>query len=94
MARPRRYFHISFEYSLSDFLIKITMKGIAIIRVKSDEAYILASAFIPSSKMIRTAENGTITACAPHSELLRISPTYREIYESQNKTSMKGGNAV
>ena len=44
--------------------------------------------------LVKMAENGTITACAPHDELLRISPTSREIYESQNKTSMKGGSAV
>ena len=46
------------------------------------------------ARRIAVLENGTITACAPHDELLRISPTYREIYESQNKTSMKGGSAV
>ena len=32
---------------------------------------------------IAVIENGTVTACAPHDELMRISPAYREIYASQ-----------
>jgi ATP-binding cassette subfamily B protein len=35
--------------------------------------------------------DGTILHCAPHEELLRISPTYRDIVSSQNK---QGGEAV
>ena len=40
---------------------------------------------------IAVLENGHITACAPHEELLEISPTYREIYRSQMKGTEKGG---
>lgn len=36
---------------------------------------------------IAVFENGTLAACAPHEELLRISPLYQEIYASQ----LKGG---
>ena len=32
---------------------------------------------------IAVIEHGTVTACAPHDELMRISPAYREIYASQ-----------
>ena len=35
--------------------------------------------------------DGSILHCAPHEELLRISPTYRDIVSSQNK---QGGEAV
>ena len=42
---------------------------------------------------IAVLENGCITACAPHEELLRISETYREIYRSQMKESA-GGETV
>ena len=41
---------------------------------------------------IAVLENGRITACAPHDELLRTSETYREIYRSQMKTTEEGGN--
>ena len=34
---------------------------------------------------IAVIENGTIRDCAPHEELMRISETYRDIYESQMK---------
>ena len=49
-------------------------------------------ASVQNADRIAVLENGTITACAPHDELLRISPTYREIYASQIKTSgVQGG---
>ena len=51
-------------------------------------------ASVQNADRIAVLENGTITACAPHDELLRISPTYREIYESQSKATEKGGSAV
>lgn len=51
-------------------------------------------ASVQNADRIAVLENGTITACAPHEELLRISPTYREIYASQNKATEKGGSAV
>ncbi|MBQ9805991.1 MAG: ABC transporter ATP-binding protein [Clostridia bacterium] len=51
-------------------------------------------ASVQNADRIAVLENGTITACAPHDELLRISPTYREIYESQNRATEKGGSAV
>jgi ATP-binding cassette subfamily B protein len=35
--------------------------------------------------------DGSILHCAPHEELMRISPTYRDIVSSQNK---QGGEAV
>ncbi len=40
---------------------------------------------------IAVLENGRITACAPHEELLRTSETYREIYRSQMKDAGEGG---
>ncbi len=43
---------------------------------------------------IAVLENGRITACAPHDELMQISETYREIYHSQMKDTEKGGAAV
>jgi len=51
-------------------------------------------ASVQHADRIAVLENGTITACAPHDKLMEISATYREIYESQNKTSEKGGSAV
>ena len=39
---------------------------------------------------IAVIENGTIKDCAPHDELMRISETYRDIYNSQMKN---GGEA-
>jgi ABC-type multidrug transport system fused ATPase/permease subunit len=50
-------------------------------------------ASVKNADRIAVLENGTITACAPHEELLRISPTYREIYESQIRGTEKGGDA-
>ena len=40
---------------------------------------------------IAVIENGTVKDCASHDELMRISETYRDIYESQMKN---GGAAV
>ena len=47
-------------------------------------------ASVKNADRIAVIENGTIKDCAPHEELLRISATYRDIYESQ----MKNGGAV
>ena len=44
-------------------------------------------ASVKSADRIAVIENdGTCSFCAPHDELLRISETYREIYDSQIKT--------
>ncbi|MBE6602685.1 MAG: ABC transporter ATP-binding protein [Ruminococcaceae bacterium] len=50
-------------------------------------------ASVQSADRIAVLENGTITACAPHDELLKSSPTYREIYRSQMAATEKGGDA-
>ena len=47
-------------------------------------------ASVKNADRIAVIEDGTIKDCAPHEELLRISATYRDIYESQ----MKNGGAV
>lgn len=44
-------------------------------------------ASVMTADRIAIIENGKITACAPHSQLLEISETYRDIYDSQ----LKGG---
>lgn len=49
-------------------------------------------ASVRSADRIAVLENGTVTACAPHDELLKISPAYREIYRSQMAASEKGGD--
>lgn len=41
-------------------------------------------ASVREADRIAVLEGGRITHCAPHDELLRISETYREIYESQS----------
>ena len=43
-------------------------------------------ASVKNADRIAVIENGTITACAPHDELLRTSETYRDIYSSQVKS--------
>lgn len=47
-------------------------------------------ASVKNADRIAVIEDGTIKDCAPHDELMRISETYRDIYESQ----MKNGGAV
>ena len=47
-------------------------------------------ASVKNADRIAVIEDGTIKDCAPHDELMRISATYRDIYESQ----MKNGGAV
>ena len=44
-------------------------------------------ASVRNADRIAVIENGTVTHCAPHEELLRVSETYREIYNSQMKSS-------
>jgi ATP-binding cassette subfamily B protein len=48
-------------------------------------------ASVKNADRIAVLENGTITECAPHEELMRISETYREIYESQMKQNATEG---
>ncbi len=50
-------------------------------------------ASVRDADRIAVLENGTITACAPHDELMRISETYREIYQSQSRQTVEGGAA-
>ena len=40
---------------------------------------------------IAVLENGTVTDCGSHDELMRTSETYRDIYASQMKETTKGG---
>ena len=47
-------------------------------------------ASVKNADRIAVIEDGTIKDCASHDELMRISATYRDIYESQ----MKNGGAV
>lgn len=47
-------------------------------------------ASIKSCDRIAVIENGTITAFAPHDELMRTSATYRDIYASQMKITEGG----
>ena len=47
-------------------------------------------ASVKNADRIAVIEDGTIKDCAPHDELMRISATYRDIYQSQ----MKNGGVV
>ena len=47
-------------------------------------------ASVRNADRIAVIEDGTIKDCAPHDELMRISATYRDIYQSQ----MKNGGVV
>ena len=47
-------------------------------------------ASVKNADRIAVIEDGTIKDCASHDELMKISATYRDIYESQ----MKNGGAV
>ena len=48
-------------------------------------------ASVKGADRIAVIENGTITDCAPHEELMRISETYRDIYSSQMKSLESDG---
>jgi len=48
-------------------------------------------ASVKNADRIAVLENGTVTDCASHEELMQTSETYREIYRSQTKQS-KGGD--
>ena len=50
-------------------------------------------ASVRNADRIAVVENGTVTHCAPHDELMRTSAAYREIYHSQMKQTEKGGAA-
>ena len=50
-------------------------------------------ASVRNADRIAVVENGTVTHCAPHDELMRTSSAYREIYHSQMKQTEKGGAA-
>ena len=44
-------------------------------------------ASVEESDLILVMENGTIAAMGTHEQLLKTSPIYREVYESQTKGS-------
>ena len=48
-------------------------------------------ASVKNADRIAVLENGTVTDCASHDELMQTSETYRESYRSQTKPS-KGGD--
>ena len=56
------------------------MKGTTVIMI----AQRIAS--IKSADRIAVIEHGEITAFAPHDELMKTSETYRDIYESQQRS--------
>ncbi len=64
-------------------------------RLKDTTVIMIAQriASVKNADRIAVIENGTVTACAPHDELMRISATYRDIYSSQTKQSVEGGAA-
>ncbi|MBR3894074.1 MAG: ABC transporter ATP-binding protein [Clostridia bacterium] len=64
-------------------------------RLKDTTVIMIAQriASVRNADRIAVIENGTVTACAPHDELMRISRTYRDIYSSQTKQSVEGGVA-
>ncbi len=51
-------------------------------------------ASVRNADRIAVIEGGTIVDCAPHDTLLSRCESYREIYNSQMKESVKGGAAV
>lgn len=51
-------------------------------------------ASVKNADRIAVLENGTVTYCAPHEELMRTCATYRDIYHSQMKQNEKGGCAI
>ena len=51
-------------------------------------------ASVKGADRIAVIENGTITDCAPHDELMRTSATYRDIYSSQMKSLESDGKEV
>ena len=50
-------------------------------------------ASVKSADRIAVLENGTVTDCGSHDELMRTSETYREIYHSQMKQNEGGAHA-
>jgi len=50
-------------------------------------------ASVKDADRIAVIEDGTIKDCASHEELMRVSETYRDIYNSQVKGSGEGGDA-
>lgn len=61
--------------------LRAKMKGTTIIMI----AQRIAS--VKGADRIAVIDNGTITHCAPHDELMRISDTYRDIYASQMRSA-------
>ena len=45
---------------------------------------------VKNADRIAVLENGTVTDCASHDELMQVSETYREIYRSQMKQNEGG----
>ena len=48
-------------------------------------------ASVKNADRIAVLENGTVTDCGSHEELMKTSETYREIYHSQTKQQGEGG---
>lgn len=58
-------------------------------RMKDTTVIMIAQriASVKGADRIAVIDNGTITHCAPHDELMRISDTYRDIYASQMRSA-------
>ncbi|MBO5294588.1 MAG: ABC transporter ATP-binding protein [Clostridia bacterium] len=65
-------------------------------RLKDTTVIMIAQriASVRNADRIAVIENGTVTDCASHDELMRTSATYRDIYQSQMKQTEEGGNEV
>lgn len=61
--------------------LRAKMKGTTVIMI----AQRIAS--IKGADRIAVIDNGTVTHCAPHDELMRVSDTYRDIYASQMRSA-------
>ena len=64
-------------------------------RLKDTTVIMIAQriASVKNADRIAVIENGTVTDCASHEELMRTSATYRDIYHSQMKQTEEGGAA-
>ncbi len=61
--------------------LRARMKGTTVIMI----AQRIAS--VKGADRIAVIEGGTISHCAPHEELMRVSATYRDIYDSQMRSA-------
>ena len=65
-------------------------------RLKDTTVIMIAQriASVRNADRIAVIENGTVTDCASHDELMRTSATYRDIYQSQMKQTEEGGEEI